>query len=257
MKIGEKPTTLVGWVELVLTIWGFASLVLLLAASLGWIPFYVIEIRNKFDITPQVALFPGQQVQLHPDFNEPVNTPDIEDISWTLKKPTGDLYQQSKLKDFPVLLHPDYAGAINVSVEAKIKGDNAVRRGSTNLHVVQVDPIPSIISENAMISAPGYSLASNIETLQFYKGDGEWVSATMGYNSRLSPGVIAARDVPNWNGKVYARYEKLGVGPSDGVEFGMWNVLPKVDVEWIQTARKFLDDDKEIDHQRPKPADGS
>lgn len=192
----------------VVSVWGFLSIVALGLDYIGLLPVYDIHYKKKTDITPELSVFPGGNIQLNARFWEHVGNDQIESVTWTLKDSKGrDFPEIPSLRSVSVQLLPDFAGTMTVGVEAKLIGDDRKRTGRSSFHIVQTKPKQLDLVSEAQFLVPSTLKKNAIGHVQLYAGDDLWVDASVIDTTANTLSLTKrTRPLATWDGQAYLRY---------------------------------------------------
>ena len=207
------------WLKRISATWGAFSFAVVVLGSVGMIPGYELVYKKKTEITPRTYLYPGNELRLSAEFAQRVELPDIEHVNWTAVDSSGQKYRDLPAgKEIDIQLLPDYSGILNVSVKAKLRGENVERSGSGSIHIAQTSP-QKIVVGAGKIQLPFKKERILPGSLQLYAGSNRWGSVSEAAITKTEDGVILERTpLPVWDGKAFVRY-KMADDPSGPFNF--------------------------------------
>lgn len=202
-------------IEVVVALWGFFTIVAIIADAARVLPSYDIYYRKKTDITPVVSQYPGQDIRLSAEFANSVDTQKLERVSWNLRDSSGKEYTDlPHLSQVDVTLVPDFSGTVTVAVTAKLVDEKEEMHGSVSFQIVQKKPRQLVFVKDGTFLLSTGTAKIDLKSVQLYGGSANWLPALA---TTLDPDRVRlmteGRSFPTWDGKAYLRY-KSGVDPT-------------------------------------------
>ena len=197
------------WIEGIVAVWGFLSIVAVILDAVGWLPVYDIHYTKKTAITPTVFMYPGEKIRLTAEFARSVESRQIESVVWRLKDSAGKEYRDlPRLRDVDLALLPDFSGTVNVDVKAKLFSEDQERHGSGSIHIVQTKPYQMVFRAGGKFALPAGWKDLSPKDAELYGGSAKWLRVSgLAKDPTELHLETEGRSFPIWDGKALLRYK--------------------------------------------------